>query len=97
MNNERCTLIPQYLQLPRESICPARGGYGGAARGLAPGLARPMRSAAARRAGHGGGAALGDPHRGGGGGGSATRGPEEARGRPQSAAKPRLLTLTGPL
>lgn len=68
---------------------PARGGCGGAARGLAPGPARPMRSAAAQRAGHGGGAALRGPHRGGSGsgGGSATRGPEAAQGRSQSAAK----------
>lgn len=88
---------PRHRSAPAGShYSPARGGYGGAARGLAPGLARPMRSAAARRAGHGGGAALGDPHRGSGGS-SATRSPEEARGRPQSAAKPRLLTLTGPL
>lgn len=80
---------PRHRSAPAGShYSPARGGCGGAARGLAPGPARPMRSAAARRAGHGGGAALGDPHRGGGGGGSATRGPEKARGRPQSAASP---------
>ena len=81
MNNERCTLIPQYLQLPRESISPARGGCGGAARGLAPGPARPMRSAAAQRAGHGGGAALGGPHRGGGGGSGARFLVTQHRGR----------------
>lgn len=38
MNNERCTLIHQYLQLQSESICPARGG--GGAPGPAPGAAR---------------------------------------------------------
>lgn len=78
---------PRHRSAPAGShYSPARGGCGGAAWGLAPGPARPMRSAAAQRAGHDGGAALGGPHRGGGDG-SATRGPKAARGRPQSAAK----------
>lgn len=77
---------PRHRSTPVGShYSPERGGCGGAARSLAPGPARPMRSAAAQRAGHGGGAALRGPHCGGDG--SETRGPEAARGRSQSAAK----------